>query len=200
MELPSSKQQARAMGSKRFFNGLPCKHGHVSPRYTKSGQCCECRRLCKNDYRAKNLDKLREKDREYAKIYSEKRKENSICWRKQNPGKRAAQGGRRRATEKLAVPKWLSKDDEKEIKKIYSLAKWMQLVAGEEFHVDHLYPLTSDFMCGLHVPANLVVLSSKDNCSKSNYWWPGQLECQTGKGTSHEWWMELFRRINDGND
>lgn len=36
---------AKANGLSRFFNGIPCKHGHLSERYTRTGNCCECNRL-----------------------------------------------------------------------------------------------------------------------------------------------------------
>jgi hypothetical protein len=96
-----------------------------------------------------------------------------------------------RAARRQAVPSWLTKEDRSEIGRIYALSQWMASVTGEIFHVDHIYPLISDFMCGLHLPSNLVVLSASDNLKKSNTWWPGQLDCQKGKGISHDWWTDL---------
>lgn len=39
-----TKQQAQAAGLQRYFTGKPCKHGHVSERYTSTGICVECTR------------------------------------------------------------------------------------------------------------------------------------------------------------
>ena len=39
-----SRSEARKNGSPRYFTGKPCKHGHISERYTARGACCECNR------------------------------------------------------------------------------------------------------------------------------------------------------------
>lgn len=44
-KLPASRAEARAQGLKRYDTGVPCRHGHVSPRYTSNRQCVECMRL-----------------------------------------------------------------------------------------------------------------------------------------------------------
>lgn len=38
----TSREEARAAGAIRFFTGEPCKHGHVSERYTASNHCVQC--------------------------------------------------------------------------------------------------------------------------------------------------------------
>ena len=40
-----SKQEARALGLKRWFNGKPCKAGHITERWVNPSCCCECVRL-----------------------------------------------------------------------------------------------------------------------------------------------------------
>jgi group I intron endonuclease len=41
--LPRTRQQAKEEGAKQYFTGLPCTHGHLSPRLTK-GTCVACRK------------------------------------------------------------------------------------------------------------------------------------------------------------
>lgn len=37
-----TRQQAFEIGSNKYFTGVPCKHGHVSERYTQTCVCVEC--------------------------------------------------------------------------------------------------------------------------------------------------------------
>ncbi len=43
--LPSNKREARERGENKFFNGVPCRRGHVARRYTLSGCCVVCQAL-----------------------------------------------------------------------------------------------------------------------------------------------------------
>lgn len=44
-ELPRTRAEAKAVGSKRYFTGKTCKNGHVEPRYTCDGACMGCSRV-----------------------------------------------------------------------------------------------------------------------------------------------------------
>lgn len=68
-----------------------------------------------------------------------------------------------------AWPEWCA--EHPDFKVIYDEAK-KRRAAGEDVHVDHIVPIVSDIVCGLHVPWNLQIMDAKANLSKSNTWWP----------------------------
>ncbi len=57
--LPTSRQEAKKSGSKYYFSGDPCLHGHLSPRYMR-GKCVQCNR----DWNRRNADKRKAKYRQ----------------------------------------------------------------------------------------------------------------------------------------
>lgn len=58
---------------------------------------------------------------------------------------------------------WLTKEQFGEIGEFYRIAKLKELLTGQKFHVDHIYPLRSKICNGLHVPWNLQVITAKEN-------------------------------------
>lgn len=69
-----------------------------------------------------------------------------------------------------AWPEWCA--DHPEFKRIYSEAT-SRRKSGEDVQVDHIVPICSPWVCGLHVPWNLEIISRADNIRKSNHTWPG---------------------------
>lgn len=69
------------------------------------------------------------------------------------------------------LAKWLGRPrlawQRAEVRRIYAEAK-RQRAAGLEVRVDHDLPLVSDWVCGLHVPANLKILTVSENARKGN--------------------------------
>jgi len=75
-----------------------------------------------------------------------------------NPHIRRANKAKRRASELKATPKFANLN---KIKEIYKNCP-------KGYHVDHIIPLQSKIVCGLHVEWNLQYLTPSANISKSN--------------------------------
>ena len=80
-----------------------------------------------------------------------------------NPSWCAENNARRRAAKLQATPAWADQD---KIKFIYAQAAELGM------HVDHIVPLKSKLVCGLHNEFNLQVLTGVDNLKKGNRHWP----------------------------
>ena len=84
-----TRDRARALGLTRYFTGEPCKHGHVAERSVRNLGCMECSRGRKREWRATNLEKARETERERASKHRadnpERARENWRRWRDAHP-------------------------------------------------------------------------------------------------------------------
>jgi len=85
-------------------------------------------------------------------------------WRLLNPDRRRQNNAAYRARKKHAT----LGDFHQDVADLYWLAKDLEKVSGEEYHVDHIIPLAGKDVCGLHVPWNLQVLPADVNMSKNN--------------------------------
>jgi hypothetical protein len=85
------RDEARALGLKRFFTGKPCKHGHVAERGVSNPGCMECSRGRRREWRSVNLEKAKERERESARKHRaadpERARENWRRWRAVNKDK-----------------------------------------------------------------------------------------------------------------
>jgi hypothetical protein len=86
------------------------------------------------------------------------------------PHKRTARSARYRAQQARATPEWA---DRAAIDDIYALAELMTRLLRRRYEVHHRVPLSSKRVCGLHVPANLEVITARENKAISNKSWPG---------------------------
>ena len=59
-ELPRTRAEAKALGSKRYFTGKPCKHGHLAERFTSSRGCVVCSYARYTAWASENPEHLRE--------------------------------------------------------------------------------------------------------------------------------------------
>ena len=186
--LPKTRKEAQDIGAKYYFTGEPCKHGHIAPRKTK-GACVECLKVEWQQAAEKRADYFREynkredvKDRkngwyeanreqviqaaatrplEVKRVYQKAWKERNTVWVR-------ADTKARRRKHRLATPKWLTREQKGQIRELYKIAITMTKTTGEQYVVDHIVPLRSEFVCGLHVPWNLRVIPRQENLLKSN--------------------------------
>lgn len=119
-------------------------------------------------YISKVKEKIVAKTRAWRKRNPEKVKSSGKKWRKANPGVAQAIAAKRNAAKLERTPKWLTEDHFKEIESYYRIAKELEEIKGEKYHVDHIIPLQGKTVSGLHVPWNLRVITAKENLGKSN--------------------------------
>jgi hypothetical protein len=154
------------------------KQKHIESGRKSYFENAEERKLRWKEWRKNNLEYDKNRNAEYGK-----RKPEII----------RAKQARRRATCKAQLPSWACIQ---KIKNVYKYAKQLEIETGVKMHVDHIYPLKSNYMCGLHVENNLQIILASENCSKGNRIWPGQLDCQKGP-VSAIFPKELLALLND---
>lgn len=138
----------------------------------------------KKRYREQNQEKVKlqrklayekNKEKELAKgrEYKEKNKEKLAAYQSKklsdSPEINRYYRSMRRAAERTAKPSWANND---KIKEFYILSRKLTEADGIERHVDHIVPLKSKLVCGLHCEQNLQVITKKENLTKLNHYWP----------------------------
>src|SRR5579864_6030105 len=186
-----TRTDAKALGLIRYFTGQPCKRGHIAERQTSNTACIECHKANARAHYDDNVEKvLAQKKARYPTIrddritynrdyydrnraaFSERNRTYYVqhsdqiavsCKRraKENPDAFAARDARKRARKLQATPHWLTDGDYAEIEAIYAYARRLTEQTGVVHHVDHIVPLKSKFVCGLHVPWNLRAIPAK---------------------------------------
>ena len=186
--LPTTREEAKKTGSKYYFTGQPCKHGHIAARKTK-GTCVECLKVewaKGNVERAKYFKQYNQSDagQKAKRDYYGRNKETVIAraqgrpdaaknqykqkYKEANPELYRELVSLRRRRFRQATPKWLSAEQKMEIRLKYRLAIELSRATGIRHAVDHEIPLQGDDVCGLHVPWNLRVITQEENLKKSN--------------------------------
>ena len=95
------RDEASALGLKRFFTGNPCKRGHVAERDVDSRECMECSRERTRKRRAADPEGYREYGRKWRAANPEKPREYQRRWWAANKDKRAAPRLTKRAAAQL---------------------------------------------------------------------------------------------------
>ncbi len=155
-------------------------------RHKKDGRASICKPCAKEKMRAyykDNSSVIRERsakwhaenfDRKTVNMnrWARENRNRSIkkAWAESNPEKVTALAARRCGAELRATPKWANLFF---INEAYELARLRTKMLGSPWHVDHIVPIQSERVCGLHVENNLRVVPALVNLVKSNKHWPG---------------------------
>lgn len=99
---------------------------------------------------------------------SEKMNDIRKEWSKNNPEYLVFNCRKYQVSKLNAIPKWANN---KNILAIYKESRRLSLETGIQHHVDHIVPITSDIVCGLHCEANLQILTFSENIKKGNRHW-----------------------------
>lgn len=181
---PKTRKEAMASGASHYFTGQPCCRGHIALRKTK-GACVECVR---EDWAVENARRSQlpkseaaraagrryyQKNKELVKAAAQSRPEEvkrqyRKVWAQKNPETVQASSNAWKRRARQAMPKWLSSQHKAQIRALYLAARRLTKDTGVKHVVDHIIPLRSDVVCGLHAPWNLQILTHIDNCVKSN--------------------------------
>lgn len=186
--LPKTRAEAKASGAKYYFTGEPCKHGHIAPRKTK-GACLTCLKVEWENSKEKRAAYFAAYNKSEAgqaakQRYYETNREHVIAratarpnedknryrkrWAEDNTVIVRALTKARRRKHRQATPKWLTRKQIAAIRHMYQIAITMSKTTGEAYVVDHIIPLQYPYVCGLHVPWNLRVVTREENAVKSN--------------------------------
>jgi len=184
MDYPDNRAEAKRIGSEYYFTGRICSRGHMALRKTK-GSCVEC---MKEDWKIDN-EKRKDKPKSEAskaagRRYYEKNKEAVKAranarpievvndYKKKhklnNPEYYKALTSVRKRRHRSATPKWITPEQKLAMREMYLQAQKITKITGERYVVDHIIPLISPEVCGLHVPWNLRVITQEENLKKSN--------------------------------
>lgn len=179
------KEQARLRASKYYYNNKDLVKDKFKIYREKNKEKIS---LLNKEYYILNKPFIAEKRKTYSNEWYLKNKERlkmvSMLWRSKNKKRIAEKNkewalknkdlinmstARRRFCKANATPKWANSFF---ISEAYSLALLRSEVTGYKWQVDHIVPLRSKIVCGLHCESNLQVIPKSQNLSKGNRYWP----------------------------
>jgi len=161
----SCKKEARTASLHKY--NTSDKNIENQARYRKTDKAKEC------------WTRANKKHSEYHSAYSKEwgkteigvlsQKKAGLKWRSKPEAraKKAAAQMKREQTKRGATPSW---SESEQIRDLYIEAKKLEMITGDKYHIDHVVPLNSAVVCGLHCIANLEILEASENIRKSNTW------------------------------
>lgn len=122
-----------------------------------------------SDRYVQRRDEIKQLTAEYQRTNKEKKSEWNAKYNAANKHKSRANTAKRKSRKLLATPLWA---DDSVIREIYRKAERMTLETGVIYHVDHIVPIRSPLVCGLHWEGNMQIITATENMSKCNRYWP----------------------------
>jgi hypothetical protein len=111
----------------------------------------------------KNHQRIREWKRAYVARTPERIRENLKAWRSRNKARTSMYGRRRYESERATL--WANAE---RMEAAYTEARRLTAETGVPHEVDHVIPIASSYVCGLHTHDNLRVVTRVENRCKSN--------------------------------
>lgn len=164
-----------------YFPLSPCVKCGTSKNYTSCYKCVQCKKDWELQWRLSNPQKIKtiqQKERtkntvaytERSRNYMERKGakymyELRSTYRQNNMGRVINHANARRIKKLRATPKWYNAD---ECRLVYEAAQLLTNNTGISHHVDHIIPIVSHLVCGLHCVDNLQILPASENLEKSN--------------------------------
>ena len=133
----------------------------------------------------KDIDKSRQRGRDYAATHRVEARQRVKNWSEQNPERKRqndkawAEGNKARshslkakyrAARRQACPPWVDDAHMARIHEIYKLRRDISERTGVVHEVDHIVPLQGKTVCGLHVWWNLRVIPREENNRRPRIW------------------------------
>lgn len=123
-------------------------------------------------WRQKNKKKVAEYSKRYAASNRDIVLKASKKYRLTNKSYYYAKTMERIARKRMAIPKWANQFFMEEAYDLAARRSKLKTGGISKWHVDHIVPLQSPLVCGLHVHNNLQVIPGKENLAKGNRSWP----------------------------
>lgn len=145
----------------------------------RDSTCIDCRRLSQQAWYVANRTEYIVKQRKWRDANKARVAAQQKAWReatnyvapynKTVARAMCVRAAVRRAVKKNARVAWANAQ---RMQEFYFAADFLGMVTGEWHEVDHIVPLQSNAVCGLHWEGNMEVLTQKGNRSKGNRSWP----------------------------
>ena len=153
------------------MKGCPsCKQTKSLTEFSKSGDGLQL--YCRPCHSA-GVYRTKKKYYEYYKLGRTRRRDKELAtnrkYKKDHAGSVRAMCALRDSRERQSCPDWANTFFMREA---YELSSLRTKLTGIKWHVDHIVPLQSKIVCGLHCERNLQVIPAVKNMSKKNNVWP----------------------------